>query len=574
VDLREILDDGREGSTLTMSRRSLGIRLMVAALIGGLLVSNFGWKPALVWGGVNLALEAWLAGLNAWFKLSETGRTTWAIRIWPALAFASTWSTMAALCWIHGQPAMKFAALIILFGLVIEGLKYASVSKTMILVLIPPPMIALGVASVGFGGFGPIGRVMILITLTGLGLYVLDAMRLVRANALALEKAQAEALEASRAKSAFLAMMSHELRTPMNGVLGMAHALGKTRLDTRQAEYLETIVQSGDGLMAILNDILDLSKIEAGKLELEVAPFEIRALGRPLDRIWRETARAKGLDLSLEIAADTPEWLSGDPVRVRQILLNLVSNALKFTLEGGVAVRIAPHAGGGVEMTVADTGIGLTLDQQAKLFAPFVQGDRSIARKFGGTGLGLSICRELAEMMGGRITVTSTPGEGSTFTVVLALTTAQAPRLDITPEAAPDLAGARVLVVDDNTANQAVARAILETVGVLVATAGDGRQALNRLSVEDFDVVLMDVHMPVMDGIEALRRLRDGEGGRADMPVLALTADAMSGEAERLVGLGFDDVHPKPIQPAGLLRAIAAHRREIPDQSRDGLAIA
>ncbi len=225
-------------------------------------------------------------------------------------------------------------------------------------------------------------------------------------------------------------------------------------------------------------------------------------------------------------------------------------------------------------MTVADTGVGLTPDQQAKLFAPFVQGDRSIARRFGGTGLGLSICRELAEMMGGRITVTSVPDEGSTFTVVLALPTARAPGRGVAPEAAPDLAGTRVLVVDDNTANQAVARAILETVGVVVATAGDGREALARLSVEDFDIVLMDVHMPVMDGIEALRRLRGGEGGRPDVPVLALTADAMSGEAERLVGLGFDDAHPKPIQPAGLLLAIAAHRRETPRQSFGGLAIA
>jgi signal transduction histidine kinase/ActR/RegA family two-component response regulator len=564
VDLRELLDDGREGTTLTMSRRSRGIRLLITTMVGGLLAFNFGWKAALAWGAANLVLEAWLAGLNALFKLSEDGRTPWVIRLCPGAAFATTWSTMAALCWIHGQPAMKFAALIILFGLLIEGLKYSSVSKTAMLALIPPPLIALAVASVGFGGFGPLGQVMILIALTGLTAYVLDAMRLVRANALALEQAQAEAQEASRAKSAFLAMMSHELRTPMNGVLGMAHALGATRLDARQADYLDTIVQSGDGLMAILNDILDLSKIEAGKLELEAVPFEIRVLGRQLQRVWRETARAKGLNLSLEIAVDTPEWLTGDPLRVRQILLNLVSNALKFTLDGGVAVRIAPHSAGGVEITVADTGIGLTSDQQAKLFSPFVQGDRSIGRRFGGTGLGLSICRELAERMGGGISVTSRLDEGSTFTVVLALATAQAPASELAAEATPDLAGTRVLVVDDNGANQAVARALLEAVGVIVATASDGHEALARLRVEDFDVVLMDVHMPVMDGVEALRRVRNGEGGRPDIAVLALTADAMSGEAERLVDLGFDDAQPKPIQPAGLMQAIARRRAPAP----------
>jgi len=561
VNLRELLDDGREGATLAMSRRSRVIRLTMTALVGWLLALNFGWKAVLAWGAVNAVLEAWLALLNRLFKPREDGRTPLAIRFCPGAAFATTWSTMAALCWVHGQPAMKFAALIVLFGLLIEGLKYAAVSKTAMLALIPPPMIALAVASVGFGGFGTVGRVMILITLTGLGIFVLDAMRLVRASALALEQAQAEAQEASRAKSAFLAMMSHELRTPMNGVLGMAHALGSTQLDARQADYLETIVESGDGLMAILNDILDLSKIEAGKLELEAAPFEIRVLGRQLQRVWRETARVKGLGLSLEIAPDTPTWLSGDPIRVRQILLNLVSNALKFTQEGRVDIAITPHVAGGVEITVSDTGVGMTPEQQAKLFAPFVQGDRSIARRFGGTGLGLSICRELAEMMGGRIGVASRPGEGSTFTVVLPLATAEAPASPAAPDAAPDVAGARVLVVDDNLANQAVARAILEAVGVLVATAGDGREALARLRVEDFDVVLMDVHMPVMDGVEALRRLRGGEGGRLDVPVVALTADAMSGEVERLIGLGFDDAQPKPIQPAGLIQAIAACRR-------------
>jgi signal transduction histidine kinase/ActR/RegA family two-component response regulator len=562
VNLRELLDDGREGSTLTMSRRSRSIRLLITTMVAGLLLFNFGWKAALAWSGVNLALEAWLAGLNTWFKLSETGRTPWIIRLCPGAAFASTWSTMAALCWIHGSPPMKFAALIILFGLLIEGLKYSSVSQSAMVALIPPPMIALVAISMGFSGFGVLGKVVILITLTGLTAYVLDAMRLVRANALALEKAQAQAQEANRAKSAFLAMMSHELRTPMNGVLGMAHALGSTQLDARQADYVETIVQSGDGLMAILNDILDLSKIEARKLELEIAPFDIRALGRQLQRVWSETARRKGLGLALDVAPETPQWLAGDPARVRQILQNLMSNALKFTQDGRVELRIGPHGADGIEITVSDTGAGMTPEQQAKLFTPFVQGDATIARRFGGTGLGLSICRELAEMMGGRIAVDSRLGEGSTFTVVLALATAEAPTPEAAPAERPDLAGTRVLVVDDNVANQAVARAVLEAAGVLVATAGDGREALARLRVEDFDLVLMDVHMPVMDGIEALRRVRSGEGGRTDVPVMALTADAMSGEAERLVALGFDEAQPKPIQPAGLLRAIA--RRSAP----------
>ena len=560
MDLRDILDDGREGAALTMSRRSRVVRLSITTLFAGLLAFNFGWKAALAWSAANVVLEGWLVFLGAGFKPREEGRTSLMVRLAPAVAFSVSWSVMAASCWVYGQPPMKFAALIILFGLLIKGLKYASASRAAALVMTPPPIIALSIASVGFGGFSPLGRVMTILVLAALTAFVLDAMRLVRTNALALETAQDQAQEASRAKSAFLAMMSHELRTPMNGVLGMAHALGTTKLDARQSDYLDTIVQSGDGLMAILNDILDLSKIEAGKLDLEVAPFEIRVLGRQLHRVWGETARAKGLDLVLEIAPETPRWLAGDAVRVRQILLNLVSNAVKFTQEGRIRIAIAPCAAGGLEIAVSDTGVGMSAEQQAKLFTPFEQGDRSIARKYGGTGLGLSICRDLAQMMGGRITAASRLGEGSTFTVVLDLTASEAPELEVIPEAPPELTGTRVLVVDDNHANLAVARAVLEAVGVVVATAGDGREALARLRVEDFDLVLMDVHMPVMDGIEALRRVRGGEGGRPDVPVLALTADAMSGEAERLIGLGFDDAQPKPIQPAGLLRAIARRR--------------
>ena len=559
MDLRDILDDGREGAALTMSRRSRVVRLSITTLFAGLLAFNFGWKAALAWSAANVVLEGWLVFLGAGFKPREEGRTSLVVRLAPAVAFSVSWSVMAASCWVYGQPPMKFAALIILFGLLIKGLKYASASRAAALVMTPPPIIALSIASVGFGGFSPLGRVMTMLVLAALTAFVLDAMRLVRTNALALETAQDQAQEASRAKSAFLAMMSHELRTPMNGVLGMAHALGTTKLDARQSDYLDTIVQSGDGLMAILNDILDLSKIEAGKLDLEVAPFEIRVLGRQLHRVWGETARAKGLDLVLEIAPETPRWLAGDAVRARQILLNLVSNAVKFTQEGRIRIAIAPRAAG-LEIAVSDTGVGMSAEQQAKLFTPFEQGDRSIARKYGGTGLGLSICRDLAQMMGGRITVASRLGEGSTFTVVLDLAATEAPKLEVIPEAPPELAGTRVLVVDDNHANLAVARAVLEAVGVVVATAGDGREALARLRVEDFDLVLMDVHMPVMDGIEALRRVRGGEGGRPDVPVLALTADAMSGEAERLIGLGFDDAQPKPIQPAGLLRAIARRR--------------
>jgi signal transduction histidine kinase/CheY-like chemotaxis protein len=452
---------------------------------------------------------------------------------------------------------MKFTALIILFGLLLGALKYAVLSRAAFVALAPFPVAALILAPMVFGGFRGWELAFAIAALVGLGAYLANAAKLMRANAHALERAQIEAQAASHAKSAFLAMMSHELRTPMNGVMGMAHALASTRLDRRQADYVDTIVQSGDGLMAILNDILDLSKIEAGKLELETVAFDIAELGRQLHRLWIETARAKDVDLVLEIAPGVPAWVAGDPVRVRQVLLNLVANAVKFTLEGGVRVTIAPGPAGGVMMTVADTGIGMSAEQQARLFQPFAQGEASITRRFGGSGLGLSICHHLVTLMGGEIAVTSRPDVGSTFEVTLPLPTAAAPAA-LAPLSRPaGLEGRRILVVDDNRVNQAVAQALLEAVGAVVVLADDGRQGLDRLAEGDIDLVLMDVHMPTMDGIEALTRIRAGESGVADIPVIALTADGMSGEAERLIALGFDDVQHKPIQPGELLRAVA-----------------
>ena len=561
MGLREFLDDGREGASLTMSRRGRVSRILAMSMVGGLLAANFGWPVAAAWMAANLSLEAWLLVLQARFKPRADGRTSLLVRLGPPAAFSSLWSVMAALSWIHGSPAMQFAALVILFGLLVEGLKYAVVSRSALLAMMPGPFTALLLTPTVFGGFTGWERVVAIVILVSLGAYVLEATRQLRASALALEKAQAQADEASQAKSAFVAMMSHELRTPMNGVLGIAHALGQTQLDARQAAYLEMIVQSGDGLMTILNDILDLSKIEAWKLELEVVAFDIRRLSGQLHLVCSETARLKGVELALEIDPETPTWLAGDPMRVRQILLNLVSNALKFTDAGRVEVRIAPDAAGGVIVTVSDTGVGLSLDQQTRMFNPFIQGDRSTSRRHGGTGLGLTICRQLAELMGGRITVESVPRQGSVFTVYLPLAAVEPPTLVGLGGATLDLTHARVLVVDDNPINLTVVRAILEAAQVVVATASDGRQALARLRVEDFDVVLMDVHMPDMDGIEAVRRIRAGEAGRVDIPIMALTADAMAGEAERLVRLGFDDAHAKPIQPAGLLEAVALLRQ-------------
>ena len=548
---------------LVMSRRSRIARLGAITLVGGLLAFYFGAAVALAWGAVNLLCEGWLFYLETSFKPTGNLRIIRLRRILPPAFFSLIWSVMAMLSAYHGPVAMKFAALMILFGIIVEGVRYAMISPAGMLALTVWPFAALAALPMVAPNFTAWERAAALIILLGLIGYVTDAVRSIRATTKALEEAQAEALEASRAKSAFVAMMSHELRTPMNGVLGLAHALRGTQLDRRQTEYLEMIEQSGHGLMTILNDVLDLSKIEAGKLDLELAPLDIRKLALQARAVWGETARLKGVDLILEIDPATPAWLSGDAARIRQIFMNLVSNALKFTDTGRIVMRVVP-SDDGVVLSVADTGVGMTEEQVARLFTPFGQGDRTIARRFGGTGLGLTICRQLAEMMGGDVSVETVAGKGSTFVVRLCMMRTDAPEAARGQEVMLDLEGMRVLVVDDNAINQRVAQAILEAAGVSVATVGDGHTALARLRIEDFDVVLMDVHMPVMDGVEAVRRIRAGEGGRADTPVVALTADAMVGDAERLLAQGFDDAHPKPIQPAGLLATVAGLRRPTP----------
>jgi CheY-like chemotaxis protein len=309
----------------------------------------------------------------------------------------------------------------------------------------------------------------------------------------------------------------------------------------------------------MINDVLDISKIEAGRMDLDVAPFDLTALGEQTVELWAEGAAAKSLTLTCKTEPGLPPMVLGDEHRVRQILMNLVSNALKFTEKGSVTIglRAAPAADGdgGVDIVVVDTGIGLTPDQAASLFNPYVQAEASTAKRFGGTGLGLAICRKLATMMGGEISVMSDPGQGSAFRVWLPLPVAEAE--EVTDEAPENLPSLRILVADDNPINQAVARAVLEAAGCVVETANDGAQALERLRVETFDVVLMDVHMPNMDGIEAVGRLRDGQAGRADIPVVALTADAMPGEETRLKALGFDALQHKPVQPSALIGAIA-----------------
>lgn len=382
----------------------------------------------------------------------------------------------------------------------------------------------------------------------------------------ALAEAVEAAQAASKAKSTFLATMSHEIRTPLNGVLGMADALRSTALPADAADMVETIQTSGRSLLAILNDVLDISKVEAGKLSLESAPFALDDVVQAVANLYRGSAQAKGLTLSVDVAESARGAYAGDAARLRQILQNLISNAVKFTDRGGVSLSVAvtqeDETGALLALAVSDTGPGLSAEAQARLFEPFTQADASITRRFGGTGLGLNLCRQLAELMGGSITVKSHEGAGSCFSLHLRL-----PRVADAPPApsgavAPPWQGKtetpalRVLAADDHPINRKVLGLLLGQVGVEPVFVEDGAQAMEAAQNAAFDVILLDLHMPVLDGMSAARAIRGGQGPNAATPIIALTADAMAETVAQCKAAGITLHVAKPIDPAALFAAM------------------
>jgi PAS domain S-box-containing protein len=377
-------------------------------------------------------------------------------------------------------------------------------------------------------------------------------------NVTALAGAIEAAEAANEAKASFLANMSHEIRTPMNGVLGVLHLLADQPLNDEGRKLLREAVGCGQMLAELLNDVLDFSKIEAGKLELNPEPVNAGHLVEGVASLIRPQAEAKGLKLTVD-RTEATGWISIDPVRLRQALFNLVGNAVKFTLSGEVSIKAhtfeAPN-GQRLRLEIRDTGVGISKDAQANLFQRFSQADGSTTRRFGGTGLGLAITQRLAEMMGGDVGVNSALGEGSTFWIEIDAPPCEAVKAEVVAEAG-FLDGLSMLVVEDNATNRMIATKMLENLGAEIQTAEDGEKGVEAAKTGLFDLILMDIQMPGIDGVEATQRIRALDGPAGEVPIIALTANVMAHQRQDYLNAGMNGVVGKPIDPNRLLREIA-----------------
>ncbi|HYD44817.1 MAG TPA: ATP-binding protein [Phenylobacterium sp.] len=532
-------------------RRQLRLRVGLAVLMAATFGYMVGWVVVAVWAGAYLALQALetrlLAreGLPDWAGLSLLSANSVVFGLLAATGpvIDGVWGLASGVCLLCG--AMLNAALTSQRS----GAAFVASAAPFALYLLASPLAAVALGAQPHQAVSLAAAGVLIIVCSGM-------IWRAAANALNAERAaRARAEAADAAKSAFVAMVGHELRTPISAILAGAAEAARHGSGGERDANLALIASSGRMMRTLLDDLLDLSKIEAGKMGVEAIAFDMRQLMLETVRFWAPEARRRRLRFRLNGARRLPGWAAGDPTRIRQILNNLLSNALKFTEAGAITLQVTADGEGRFSLSVSDTGQGMTEDQQAQLFQVYGQASGSVARTHGGTGLGLNISRELARLMGGDLTVTSRPGEGSTFTLDLPLPPAQRPQA---ASPAPTPEALRVLIVDDHEVNRRAFSMILKSAGAEIAVAVDGEDALAMLAVQPFDLVLMDLNMPRLGGLAAARRLRAEPGPNRQVPVIALTASVSPAEQASCLDAGMNAFVMKPVEAAELFAAIEA----------------
>jgi signal transduction histidine kinase/FixJ family two-component response regulator len=566
--------------------RQWRMRVAIAGLIALIFHSFTGVGFAVGWFGVYCALqliESDFGPRGAWIQRLD--RKDWACASIGMILINNLAFATFGLAQIQDGSGLAISCSAILFGgSILNGVMVSTSSRELVLASIAPHILfslALPIVMM-MDGAAPLAAFQVFIALAMLVIASLIAWRQLAATMVEVHRARADAVEANKAKSEFLAVMSHEIRTPLNGVLGMAQAMGADTLSGRQRERLEVVTQSGQALLAIVNDVLDLAKVEAGKIELEHRPFDLEATIRLAEASFEAIALSKGIVFTSTVDETAAGRYVGDALRLRQVLANLISNAVKFTDEGCITVA-ATREDGVLVLTVEDTGPGCTPEHMARLFRKFEQADASTTRRFGGTGLGLSICSELTALMGGTIEAEAAEPRGLRFVTRLPLEWLGAGDDAVAAVAAvqseADDRPLRVLAAEDHPVNRQVLTVLLaQAAGIVPTIVEDGAQAVEAWRTGEWDLILMDVQMPVMDGPTAAAAIRAEEAatGRTPTPIIALTANVMTHQVEDYRRIGMDAVVGKPIQMDELLRAMnrVLEERETPDEAGADAAMA